>query len=108
MPDFAALEDRLNDRTVARAVNAVASWVSGQFAPEEFGVVFDNDSLIGVEGVAIGRNPVATFLSSSAPTIRRGDQFAVTQRGVTANYWVLKALPDGTGMVSVQLTEAQP
>jgi hypothetical protein len=50
---------------------------------------------------------VAWFVAIHAPGIKRGDSFNVTQRGITTPYWVLKCMPDGTGMMFVQLTGAQ-
>jgi hypothetical protein len=108
MPNFAVLEDRLNTRATARVVNAVASWAQPPNYQAELNVVFDNDTIMAAEGAATGRNPVSWFVASDAPGIRRGDSFAVTQRDVTTHYWVLKCMPDGTGMMFVQLTAVQP
>ncbi|MBS3996612.1 MAG: hypothetical protein KGZ67_04645 [Hydrogenophaga sp.] len=123
MPNFAALEQRLNRVAVGHLSNASAVWYPGGwpgsqvvdprswyeyfFGPVVSGlrVVFDREAGPALDGLVNDTNPVLSVLESAARGARRGDVIEVTPDGTEAatRFEVVRATPDGTGLLVLHL-----
>ncbi len=96
---FAALEVRANASVMARLSNAVASYTpAGGFARDML-VIFDANYQEVIDGLVASTGPSAVCSALEAPSVARGD--LMTIRGVA--YQVVKPMPDGAGLVLLQL-----
>lgn len=109
MPNFAALEQRLNRVATTHLANATVAWRAGGWAGPVLvpGIraVFDREANPGAEGMVNDANPVLSVFEASMPGARRGDVLDVTPdtAGTTTRYEVVRALPDGTGLLALHL-----
>jgi hypothetical protein len=108
MPNFAALEQRLNRVATTHLANATAVWFAhglGGQATSGLRVVFDREAAPGLEGLVNDANPVLSVYAPSMPGAARGDMVEVTPdaTGQAQYFQVVRALPDGAGLLVLHL-----
>lgn len=109
MPNFAALEQRLNRVATTHLANATAVWQPGGWpvaAPVHgLRVVFDREAAPGLEGMVSDFNPVVSVFEASMRGAKRGDTLDVTldATDATTRYEVARASADGTGLLVLSL-----
>jgi hypothetical protein len=110
MPNFAALEQRLNRVAVSHLANATVAWRSGAAGGvwvTDLRVVFARQSSPGLEGLVNDANPVLAAFEGVMPEAARGDLVDVTldSTGQTKRFEVVRASPDGTGLLVLHLID---
>jgi hypothetical protein len=114
MPNFAALEQRLNRAATTHLSNATAVWLQGGqggAAVAGLRVVFDRPSALALDGLVNDSNPTASAFAQDMPGAARGDVLQVTpdapsQPGQAFTFEVARAAPDGCGLLTLELREA--
>ena len=110
MPNFAAIEQRMSRVAVSHTSNASVSWRSsaaGGAWAHGLRAVFDREASNGLDGLVNDANPVLSVFEGVMPDAARGDLVDVTldTTGQAKRFEVVRALPDGTGIVVLHLIE---
>lgn len=108
---FARMEALVSMHGIAHLSNASATWWPGGIGVGNpvpgLRVIFDREFGDAAGGVVNDANPAASVLEADAPGVARNHTMRITRDGesLARDYRVLKASPDGTGWVLLELQE---
>ncbi len=99
---FTTLEQRANAAVMARLANAEAT-LDGQPITGILKSGLENATFDGFG--AVGTSPDFTTFAANVPAKPEGLQLQITSGVGVGSYWVGSAHPDGTGLVTLNLTK---
>ena len=108
---FARLETLVSRHCMAHLSNASATWWLGAMGESDpvpgVRVTFDRESSEFAGDAVNAANPVASVYEADVPGIGRNSVLQIVRDGETVahTFRVIKASPDGTGWVELQLQE---